>query len=34
MHIPDAFMPIWQGAIYWIIALVFVALALRWAKND
>jgi len=34
MHIPDAFIPIWQGAIYWIIALVFLALALRWAKNE
>ena len=34
MHIPDAFMPIWQGAIYWIVALIFVALALRWAKNE
>lgn len=34
MHIPDAFIPIWQGAIYWIFALVFVALALRWAKNE
>jgi cobalt/nickel transport system permease protein len=34
MHIPDAFMPIWQGAIYWIIALIFIALALRWAKNE
>jgi len=34
MHIPDAFIPIWQGAIYWIIALVFVALALKWAKNE
>jgi cobalt/nickel transport system permease protein len=34
MHIPDAFIPIWQGAIYWIIALVFVTLALRWAKNE
>jgi cobalt/nickel transport system permease protein len=34
MHIPDAFIPIWQGAIYWIIALVFVALALRWARKD
>jgi cobalt/nickel transport system permease protein len=34
MHIPDAFMPIWQGAIYWIIALVFIMLALRWAKNE
>ena len=34
MHIPDAFMPIWQGAIYWVIALVFVYLSLRWAKNE
>ncbi|MFA4859770.1 cobalt transporter CbiM [Methanoregula sp.] len=34
MHIPDAFIPIWQGAIYWIVALVFIALALRWAKNE
>ena len=34
MHIPDAFIPIWQGAIYWIIALFFVALALRWARNE
>ena len=28
------FIPIWQGAIYWIIALIFIALALRWAKNE
>ncbi len=34
MHIPDAFMPIWQGAIYLVIALVFVYLSLRWAKNE
>jgi cobalt/nickel transport system permease protein len=34
MHIPDAFIPIWQGAIYWVIALVFVYLSLRWAKNE
>ncbi|MFY9799880.1 MAG: cobalt transporter CbiM, partial [Methanoregula sp.] len=34
MHIPDAFIPIWQGAIYWIIALVFVALALKWARDE
>ncbi len=34
MHIPDAFMPIWQGAIYWIIALIFIVLALRWAKRE
>lgn len=34
MHIPDAFIPISQGVVYWIIALVFIALALRWAKNE
>jgi cobalt/nickel transport system permease protein len=34
MHIPDAFIPLWQSAIYWIIALIFIALALRWAKNE
>jgi cobalt/nickel transport system permease protein len=34
LHIPDAFIPIWQGAIYWAIALVFVYLSLRWAKNE
>jgi len=34
LHIPDAFIPIPQGIVYWIIALVFVALALRWAKNE
>jgi len=34
MHIPDAFIPITQGAFYWIIALVFIALALRWARNE
>jgi cobalt/nickel transport system permease protein len=34
VHIPDAFIPIDQGVVYWIIALIFVALALRWAKNE
>jgi cobalt/nickel transport system permease protein len=34
MHIPDAFIPIPQGIVYWIIALVFITLALRWAKNE
>jgi cobalt/nickel transport system permease protein len=34
MHIPDAFIPIWQGAIYWVIALVFTAFALKWAKTE
>ncbi|HSA37502.1 MAG TPA: cobalt transporter CbiM [Methanoregula sp.] len=34
MHIPDAFIPIPQGVVYWLIALVFIALALRWARSE
>jgi len=34
MHIPDAFIPLPQAAVYWIIALVFIALSLRWARNE
>ena len=34
MHIPDAFIPISQGLIYWIIALGFIALSVRWARNE
>jgi len=34
MHIPDGFIPLDQAVIYWIIALVFVALALRWARKE
>jgi len=34
MHIPDAFMPITQGLVYWAIALVFIGLSLRWARKD
>ncbi len=34
MHIPDAFIPIPQAAIYWVIALIFLVLAIRWAKNE
>lgn len=34
MHIPDAFIPIPQAAVYWIIALIFLVLAVRWAKNE
>jgi len=29
MHIPDAFIPMGQALIYWVIALVFIVLALR-----
>ncbi len=34
MHIPDAFIPITQAAVYWVVALVFIALSLRWAKRE
>lgn len=34
MHIPDAFIPITQAAVYWIIALIFIALSLRWARKE
>ena len=34
MHIPDGFFPPSQAIVYWIIALVFIALSLRWAKRE
>jgi cobalt/nickel transport system permease protein len=34
MHIPDAFIPITQAAFYWIVALIFIALSLRWARKE
>ncbi len=34
MHIPDAFIPLPQAALYWIIALIFIALSLRWARKE
>lgn len=34
MHIPDAFLPISHGFVYWIVALVFIALSLRWARSE
>lgn len=34
MHIPDAFVPLGQSVVYWIIALVFIALALKWARSE
>ena len=34
MHIPDGFLPLPQAAVYWIIALVFIALSLRWARRE
>jgi len=34
MHIPDSFMPLTQGLVYWAIALIFIGLSLRWARKD
>ena len=34
MHIPDGFIPISQAAVYWVIALIFIALSLRWARRE
>ena len=34
MHIPDSFLPISQAAVYWLIALVFIALSLRWVRHE
>ena len=34
MHIPDGFIPLWQCAIYWIIALVALGISLRWARSN
>lgn len=34
MHIPDGFIPLLQCVVYWIIAIIFIMLALRWARRD
>ncbi|HMA04789.1 MAG TPA: cobalt transporter CbiM [Methanomicrobiales archaeon] len=34
MHIPDGFIPLAQGLVYWAVALAFIALSLRWARRD
>src|SRR5512136_1193263 len=34
MHIPDGFIPISQALIYWVIALIFIFLSLRWARSE
>ncbi len=34
MHIPDGFIPLSQAVVYWIIALVFISLSLRWARRE
>jgi cobalt/nickel transport system permease protein len=34
MHIGDGMIPLEQAIIYWLIALVFIALSLRWARRE
>ena len=34
MHIGDGLIPLWQCAIYWLIAIIFISASLRWARND
>lgn len=34
MHIGDGLIPLEQAVIYWIAAVLFVALALRWARKE
>jgi cobalt/nickel transport system permease protein len=34
MHIPDSFVPLGQAIIYWIIALPFIYMALKWAGKE
>lgn len=34
MHIPDGFIPLGQAAVYWIIALFFIARSVKWARMD
>ncbi|MDD4748887.1 MAG: cobalt transporter CbiM [Methanosarcinaceae archaeon] len=34
MHIPDAYIPLDQAIVYWIIALPFIIISMKWAKNE
>ena len=34
MHIPDSFIPLSQAIIYWIIALPFIFMAIKWAGKE
>jgi cobalt/nickel transport system permease protein len=34
MHIPDSFIPLNQAIIYWVIALPFIIMSMKWAKNE
>jgi cobalt/nickel transport system permease protein len=34
MHIPDSFIPLSQAIVYWVIALPFIIMSMKWAKNE
>ena len=34
MHIPDGYIPLGQAAIYWIIAIFFIARSVKWARSE
>ena len=34
MHIPDSFIPLPQAAVYWLLAIIFIALAFKWAREE
>lgn len=34
MHIPDSFIPISQAILYWIIALPFIFMSVKWTHNS
>lgn len=34
MHIPDSFIPIGQAIVYWVIALPFIFMSLKWARKE
>lgn len=34
MHIPDGFIPLWQCAIYYVILIIALYFATKWAKNN
>lgn len=33
MHIPDAYIPLSQSAIYWAISIIFIVRAIKWVRN-
>ena len=34
MHIPDSFIPLNQAIAYWVIAIPFIFMSMKWAKNE